>query len=58
MQTTNFLPLIELCKPLGVTYLEDMNIGRNVGKYSSTCRDNITRHRQVTASFPILFSLH
>ena len=34
--TTNLLPLIELCKSLGVTYLEDMNIGRNA-KYTSEC---------------------
>ena len=32
--TTNFLPLIELCKSLGATYLEDMNIGGNA-KYTS-----------------------
>ena len=32
--TTNFLPLLELCKSLGATYLEDMSIGRNA-KYTS-----------------------
>ncbi len=32
--TTNFLPLVELCKSLGATYLEAMNIGRNA-KYTS-----------------------
>ena len=32
--TTNILPLIELCKSLGATYLEDMNIGGNA-KYTS-----------------------
>lgn len=32
--TTNFLPLIELSKSLGATYLEDMNIGGNA-KYTS-----------------------
>ena len=36
MHTTNFLPLIELCKSLGATYmyLEDMNIVGNA-KYIS-----------------------
>ena len=34
--TTNFSPLLELCKSLDVSYLEDMTCGRNV-KYTSEC---------------------
>ena len=63
---TIFLPLLELCKSLGATYMEDMSVGRNA-KYtserfmqenSSTRRGNIKRYRQIIASFPILFSLY
>ena len=34
--TTNFSPLLELCKSLGVSYLEDMTCGQNA-KYTSEC---------------------
>ena len=32
--TTKMLPLVELCKSLGATYLDDINIGQNA-KYIS-----------------------
>ena len=32
--TTKILPLVEVCKSLGATYLKDTNIGQNA-KYTS-----------------------
>lgn len=62
--TTNFVPLVDLCKSLGATYLEDMNIGRNA-RYTSEryMQESIqtssnSRYHQIASRFSILFSLY
>ena len=60
-----FLPVVELCKSLGATYLEDMNMGRNA-KHTSECfmQESIQAFVDISQDIlkslqtPILFSLH